>query len=63
MSWEKMDGAFCQWRISGSGEINVNAPLCWKGAEVLELVWGPFGDKGGMSSLFIRSLAAVVAAS
>lgn len=34
--------------------------LCWKGAEALELVWGPFGDKGGMSLLFIKSLAAVL---
>lgn len=60
MSWEKMDGTSWQCRISFSGEINVNAPLHWKGAEVLELVCGPFGDKAGMNLLFIKSLAVVV---
>lgn len=58
-----MDGTFWQQRISCSEEINVNAPLHWKGAEVLELVCGPFGDKAGMNLLFMKSLAVVVSES
>lgn len=60
MSWKKIDKTSWQQKISSSGEINVNAPLHWRGAEVLELVCSPFGDKAGMNLLFIKSLAVVV---
>lgn len=49
-----MDGTSWHQRIPSSGEINVNVPLHWKGAEVLELVFSPFGDKAAMNLLFVE---------
>lgn len=57
---KKKKGSSWQWRVSSAREINVNAPLLWKRAGVLELVYGPFGDKAGMNLLFVNSLTLLV---